>query len=267
MKITDLKQQDLEVVLSKVCFSIEEIKKINEDLVYFDEAYLTESGNIVVGFQQEFVHDPYMDLRPIQTVRLITYPEVVCIAELDEIFNLCNIPIITRANDKNIDAICDLGFRHIKNIEGENSVLIPIEIPISTFDIVGIDENVRQMKECDLDQIEELLRREYSLRYRMVRMMFAECPEACFLYEDQDEILGLTFNRINDDFLYMRQIFVRSDNRKGGVGKNLYKKRLQFAKEAGLVYAKAHIREESWQFHAKYGAVIKENIEYYIMRV
>lgn len=123
------------------------------------------------------------------------------------------------------------------------------------------------MSDADLPEITELFRREYSLRYRMVLLMFHECPEACFVYEKEGKILGVAFNKIDGDELYMRQLFVRENYRREGIGNALYENRLNFARELGLKKGRANIRAETQSFHKRYSARFSEDdAMYYIIR-
>lgn len=266
MTVIDLKTSNLEQILVNEGISQDNRIKISKDVCYFDEFYLTSFGKIVNVFRQEFVKDPYMDLCAILKVRLIAYQSGIDLSDLKEIFNREDISIITRANRSNIGLFRDFGFREIKNIDGNLTTLIPIKFRIPAIESLE-DESICLMSKENLDEIEELFRKEYSLRYRMVRIMYQDCPEACFVYKDKEKIIGVTFNKIDNNELYMRQIFVRENSRGGGVGRVLYNRRLDFARRLNLKFARANVRREAIELHRKYNPkMVEEDMEYYVVK-
>ena len=99
--------------------------------------------------------------------------------------------------------------------------------------------------------------------------MFTECPEACFTFSLNNQILGVSFNQIKGQELYMRQILVDEIHRKKHIGENLYQYRLNFAKKIGLKTASAKIRKDVFPFHERFNAkeIEEERNEKYVIRI
>lgn len=266
MAVIDLKQGGLEKTLAGVDISEEKRAEIIRDINHYDEYYLTSLGRIVKIFRQEFVKDPYMKLGPIPELRLVLYDSAIVsdeLSELLEVFDKENIPIITRRKEKVISP----DFNDISNYKNSATVLIPIVIPLPQR-VSELTTNIREMEQNDIDIIKDLFRNNYSLRYRFVDLLYKEGPQVCFVYEDKGKILGVTFNRIENDELFMRQIFVCEGYRGRGIGNALYKRVLGYARQRGVKAVKGNIRGESIGFHYKFYAKIDENkeMEYYITR-
>lgn len=257
----NLKETGMERALEGL--SNKDAASIRADLDYYDEYYLTKSGNFIKAFRQEFVKDPHMNLEPIPKLRLIAYQAGASLDELEQVFEVGNVPIITRV----AKGIALPGFNPILNNDGQPTLLIPIKINIPPVYSSCQCPFIRQMSYVDLPEIPELFRTEYSLRYRMVRLMFNECPEACFVYERDSRILGVAFNKIEGNELYMRQLFVRDGYRGGGIGSAIHQERLSFARNVGIKKARANIRGEISPFHERYNPrVLEEEIEYYVTK-
>lgn len=249
--ILDLKQGDL---------NLEE--SIKREIDFYDEYYSIQN-RIVKGFKQEFLKDPYMVLEPMPQIRLIAYDPNLDNQSLEEVFNLEDLPIITRTSTQLN------GFREIRNQSNDSSFLLPIQIDLSSVNFeaptLGL---IDQMKKEDLPSIQELFRRQYSLRYRMVDLMFQDSPDTCFIFRVNNQILGVSFNQIRNNELYMRQLFVDENYRGQGIGEKLYLHRLNLAKQKGLKSASAHIRKEAIMMHSKFKAYqSQEEKERYIIRL
>ena len=228
----------------------------------YDEYYSIEN-KVVKCFRQEFVKDPYMKLKPIPQIRLISFDQELNQSKLEKIFDLDNTPIITRTK-------VDLeGFKNIESNLYLSSSLIPIQIDLSSLPNYPSCGFIHQMNEEDLSFIEELFRNQYSLRYKMVNPMFTECPEACFTFRLNNQILGVSFNQIKDLELYMHQIFVDETHRGKHIGENLYQYRLNLARKISLKTASANIRKEVFPFHERFNAKeIEEKLnEKYVIRI
>lgn len=263
MAIIELKEGNLETKLAKLNITETEERQIKAESPHYDEYYYRrESDNFVKGFRQEFIGDPHMALDKIPEVRLIAYNPDTNLQELEGVFQKDTVPIITRVEK----GVVLSGFRPIHNREGDKTVLIPIEITIPSDIAYQVVPNIRNMDEIDLPKIEKMFRNQYSLRYRMVNLMWETCPNACFVYEKEGEVIGVTFNRIEGDELYMRQIFVREGHRKKGIGLALYEKNFEFASQCNLKSLRGYIRQETELFHARFYPILGEDKEYYVIR-
>ncbi|HLD33469.1 MAG TPA: GNAT family N-acetyltransferase [Candidatus Nanoarchaeia archaeon] len=231
------------------------------DLDYYDEYYyLPNSGTAVKVFRQEFNEDPHMNLEKIPLIRLVGYDQRAHQDDLSEIFDRGNVPIITRALH------LPSGFRYIQNKQGKPSNLMKVSINIQKTS-TDISDHIRPMMENDIDEIREMLRREYSLRYRFAEQLWKDYPNGCFVYDVKGEIEGATFNKIQGNELYMRQIFVPEVHQHKGIGESLYKARLEFARKRGLKKAHATVRNETERFHRKFGARKERRpMEYYVIK-
>jgi len=270
MPLIDLKERiDIESLLQEINLLPELAESIRNEIRYFDEYYLTSNVGLIKVFRQEFRKDPYMRLNSIPLFRLITYSDDVAVGDLEEIFNKDNMPIITRAKGTMTKQLRALGFDHIKNGYGSHETkLLSIRFPIpKPTHQLKINKNIRRMSKEDLVEIEELFKNEYSLKYKMVRMMYYDCPEVCFVYEEAGRIRGVAFNKVVEDELYMRQIFVEEKFRGKEIGRLLYERRLDFARMHNLTAARGNIRMEARLFHELYNPIREEkNPEYYVIR-
>ncbi|HLC64975.1 MAG TPA: GNAT family N-acetyltransferase [Candidatus Nanoarchaeia archaeon] len=264
MSIINLKQGNLEQKLSGLGISSNDKEGIVRDVEYYDEYYyLTESKKVVKGFRQEFVKDPYMSLSPIPEVLIIACDaRSIEAGELEEVIETNRAPIITRVKiGTNLK-----GFTPIYNYAGNISVLLPLVLKVPLSMPAQNNPNVHQMGKGDLPEVIGLFRKQYSLRYKMVNLMWEECPEACFTYKKENRVVGVTFNKIAGNEFYMRQIFVGEDSRGKGIGMALYEKRIQYAMKQGISIARANIREEAKKFHETFNAETKGSIECYMIR-
>ena len=268
MVITNLKNTaELEKILQKSGLPYSEIEIIRKELLYFDEYYLTSTG-VVTVFRQEFVKDPYIELERIPEVRLIAYPDSATLSEISAVFGNSNLPIITRASEKNLESIKALNFSELLNKKGEPTVLLPIHFIIPRPARTS-NKNILPMTCADLAEIEELFKQQYSLRYRMVKLMHDACPDGCFVYRLRNKIAGVAFSRINrgELELYVRQLFVEENMRRCGIGKTLYDALFRYASKQNVHFAKANIRQETVPFHEKLLTPERiEGVEYYLMR-
>lgn len=259
MGIIDLKRGNLEEKIA----GLTNREQILAEIEHFDEYYLTSNQKLIKVFQQEFVKDPHMDLLAMPKIRLVQYNAGTTTEDLEEVFQKYSVPLITRLEE----GIELPGFRPIRNHRGEESVLLHVTVPIPTLAINAYEEMIRPMQAEQIPAITDILRKEYSLRYRMVEVMWKEFPEACFVYKKGEEILGVSFNKIQGKELYLRQIFVREGCRGEKVGSRLYQARLEYARQKGLKRAMAHIRRETWAFHyGKFSAEREPGIKKYVIR-
>ncbi len=259
MGVIDLKQGNLEEKIA----GLANREQILAEIGYFDEYYLAPGERLIKIFRQEFNKDPHMDLPKMPEIRLVQYDAGTTANDLEEAFQKSDVPIITRLEER----IELPGFRPIRSPGGEESVLMNVIVPIPVLAINTHAEQVRPMQEKHIPKIINLFKEEYSLRYRMVEVMWNEFPEACFVYQEEGEIIGVSFNKIQGDELYMRQIFVRESCRGKKVGSKLYSARLEYARQKGLKIAIAHIRGETWGFHhIKFSAEMEQTVEKYVIR-
>lgn len=233
------------------------------EIKYFEEYYIIkEQGQIIKGFRQEFVKDPYIDLLPLPQIRLLSIPASIESSDLELILGSSDLPVITRTFEKEKMR----GFEYLLNKRGEPTKLLKINIDLSKWQPRPLGPYVRLMLADDLDKVQELFRLQYSLRYRAVPLLWKDCPSACFVYEQNSEILGATFNKLEENSLYMRQIFVKEGFRDRGIGHQLYTARLSLATKMGLKKAYGHIRNESLLFHRHYTQARGELVEYYVIK-
>lgn len=258
MGIIDLKQGNLEAKIA----GLTNREQILAEIKHFDEYYLTSNEKKIKIFRQKFVKDPHMNLPSMPEIRLVQYDLGTTAEDLEETFQKYSVPIITRLGE----GIELPGFKPIRNHRGEESVLLRVTAPIPTLAINAYEEMIRPMRAEQIPVITDLLRKEYSLRYRMVEVMWEEFPKACFVYKIGEEILGVSFNKIQREELYMRQIFVREGCRGEKVGSRLYQARLEYARQQGLKVARANVRNETFDFHTQFNAVISGHGEKYFIR-
>lgn len=262
MSLIDLKHGNPVAKITDLNLDSSLSSSILAELPYYDEYYAIEGPNqFVKGYIQEFVKDPYMDLKPIKEFRLLSIPDQIPALDLEQVVHEYRLPIITRTKKKD----CLHRFEYILNTQGKPTRLRSIEINLSKWNFSAPDKHVRLMQADDIEELRELFRQQYSLRYRAVPQLYKSCPAACFVYEAGHQILGATFNKVEEKALYMRQIFVREGYRDLGIGHKLYVARLSFAKNNGLEKAYGHIRLESLAFHSHY-AQAGPGREFYVIR-
>ncbi len=243
--------------------------RYNELARYYDKAYLLESDDTpaFIGIvTQELHNEPYMDLDE-DEVDLMHYQSP---GSLEGVINFIGQhttrPQIIRALEVNKGLFTSRGWKPIYNRDGSESILRKVRRYILPDELFEISPQIRLMEENDLPFIEELFRREYPLRYRMVQYLYDQDKEGNFVFEDKDGICGVTFTERRPEYLYCRQIFVKEAKRGQGIGTKLNQFRLAFARDNGLYVIFANIRGESEGFHLKQGVEISTEREFYLKR-
>ena len=244
--------------------------KIKKEISHFDEYYLISGGFVVKIFHQEFERDPWIKLSPMKEIVLVSYSEELPFETLKTVLEkYCSRILITRCSQSMLKNFRDMGFEELKNRFGEPTLLVPIEIDV--LNAVSSRKRktsgkVRKMKKTYLKNLEFLFKQEYSLRYRMVKMMYLECPEMCFVFEDKGDVLGAVFNKIEKGSLYMRQIFVKKGFRNRGIGRSLMNTVLETAKKKGITKLIGKMRNEASYFYEIYNPILIGEIEHYLIK-
>ncbi len=234
---------------------------------YFDESYLVgdKYQNFIGILTQELRNEPYMNI-DLDEVDLITYQATGSLKDiLDFMEQQYKRPQITRVQEDNLDIFFHRGWQHILNKDNSMAILRKIRRNILPDEVFEISPNIRKTEESDLIIIEELFRREYPLRYRMVQYLYDQDIMGNFVYVDDKEIVGVTFNERRKDYLYCRQIFVKKSKRNKSIGSKLNQFRLNFARENGLYVIFANIRGDAINFHLKQGVELTTEKEYYLI--
>ena len=234
---------------------------------YYDEAYLLESSNFIGILTQELHNEPYMNI-DFDEVDLINYQTKKSIEDvIDFKEQYYKKPQNIRANEIHLDFFLQKGWQHIKNKDGTIAILRKIRRKILSDEVFEISSNMREMKENDLEKIEELFKKEYPLRYRVVKYLYDQDKKSNFVYENKDKIVGITFNERKKEYLYCRQIFVKKSQRNKGIGSKLNQFCLSYARDNGLDIIFANIRGDTVNFYLKQQAEISTEKEFYLMKI
>ncbi len=270
MKYFDLKQGNIEDALAKFDFSNEETEKIAEDVSYFDRYFLIQEGNNI-GFltvlSQHF-NDPYMNLE-LDSCDLLDYkgrvPLETFLKVMDEIFKT---PQIARAKPEYLDAFLKRGFGHIKNRGGGNSTLYQIFKDLKKEELTKIDDDrIRRMTSDDLKEVQRLFEEEYAARFRVVKKMFLQDPQSCFVFEEYDTIKGVSFNEQREDCLYSKQLFVKKSERGKGIDRKLLMYTALYALKQGYDKILGNVRDRTLRYYRKkWDSKPTGDVEYYLIR-
>lgn len=233
---------------------------------YYDEAYLIGDSRFVGILTQELHNEPYMaiDLDEVDIMNKEGEGPLGDLLDFTE--QHYKRPQITRASESDVGLFLDRGWTYIPNKDGTVAMLRNVRRDISPIESFDVSSSIRPIRESDLGEIEELFRREYPLRYRMVRYLYDPDKESNFAYEGETGIEGVTFNQRMEDYLYCRQIFVRADKRYQRIGYKLNQFRLAHARDHGLFVIYANVRGDVIRFHEKQKVTPLGDMEYYLIR-
>lgn len=273
MDYIDLKQSDLERILRESEFSEEEINKIKNDARHYDRYILVCEGQSV-GFiailEQQF-EDPYMNIS-LDSCDLINYRgDLPLECFLDVLDLLFKGPQITRAALSKLGVFERYNFSPIEEKPGcgRASEIIPIVFEIHSANRpIETNENIRLMNPNDLEPIKTLFFEEYGARFRLVEKMYENCPESCFVYEENRGIKGAIFSEKRGNELYVHQMFVKKSERGMGIDRALRDYLFQYAEENSCYLIKGKSRGNLMKYYHRMGAVIdkSEEIEIYLVR-